>query len=145
MIARHFGVINPTPDLPSANRSHYCQAAAIFSGIISVWGVEVAEVMNPNSVTEVQADTLLSVFLSLDGRVAMAAIRAAGALMAANPAAGTLVVHAKEAGVPERSGDKGALGVFGNPTFALPGASGCFLLPSGRHALFVGQPLVTKT
>lgn len=55
------------------------------------------------------------------------------------------MVHAKEAGFAERLRKHGLLGVFKNLPFALPGASGCFLLPSGRRVLFAGQPTVPKT
>ena len=130
-------MIDPTPDLPGANRSHHWLAAAISSAIIFVWGIEVAVVVNVTSVTDAQAGTMVSVFSPADERVAMAAIRAAGAgQIVAYPAAGTWVVHAKEAGFAERLRDEGMLGVFEKLRVCAPGRVGCFLLPSGRYALF---------
>jgi hypothetical protein len=72
-------MIDPTPYLPGAKHSHHWLAAAIFSGIISVWGIEVAVFVNATSVTDAKAVTMMSVFSPADERVAMAAIHAEGA------------------------------------------------------------------
>ena len=138
-------MIEPTADANRTNRSHHWLAAAIFGGIISVWGVGMAVVVNASSVADAQAGTMVSVFSPADERAAIAAIRAAGGLMVANPAAGTWVVHGEEEGFAERLRENGAFGVFAKIPLALPGASGCFFLPSGQHALFGGVPLVPKT
>jgi hypothetical protein len=120
-------------------------AAAIFGGIISVWGVGMAVVVNASSVTDAQAGTMVSAFSPTDERAAMTAIRAAGGLLVANPVAGTWVVHAEEDGFAERLRENGALGVFAKMPLALPGASGCFFLPSGQHALSGNATPVPKT
>ena len=115
-------MIDPTPDLASASRSQHWLAAAISSAIISVWGIEVAVVVNMTSVTDAQAGTMVSVFSPTDERVAMAAIRAAGAgLIVAYPEAGTWVVDAKEASFAERLRDQGMLSVFEKLRVCAPG------------------------
>jgi hypothetical protein len=53
--------------------------------------------------------------------------------MVANTAAGTWLVHAKEAGFTEWLRDQGTLGVFENLPFALPGSS--FFLVVGTRSL----------
>jgi hypothetical protein len=138
-------MIDPTSDANRTSRSHHWLAAAIFGGIISVWGVGMAVVVSASSVADAQAGTMVSVFSPADERAAMAAIRAAGGLMVANPAAGTWVVHAEKEGFAERLRANGALGVFAAMPLALPGASGCFFLPSGQHAVFAGDSPIPKT
>jgi hypothetical protein len=115
---------------------HHRLAAAIFAGIVAVWAAGMAVVVNASSVADVQAGTVVTVFSPADERAAMAAIRSAGGLIVANPAAGTWVVHAEEEGFAARLRDQGALGVFAKLPVALPGAAGCFFLPRGQHALF---------
>ena len=78
MIARHFRTIDSTPDLPGANWSHQWLAATIFSGISSVWGIEVAVIMNTTSVRGAQVYPIVLVFSPVHEGVATAAIRAAG-------------------------------------------------------------------
>jgi len=123
-------------DTGRGDHRHHWLAAAIFGGIVAVWGVGMAVVVNASSVADDRAGTVVTVFAPADERAAMAAIRAAGGLMVANPAAGTWVVHAEEEGFAARLRDQGALGVFAKAPVALPGAAGCFFLPSGQHALF---------
>ncbi|NQV81564.1 MAG: hypothetical protein HQ495_13490 [Alphaproteobacteria bacterium] len=120
------------------NNHHHWLAATIFGGIIAVWGIGMTVVLNASSVADAQAGTVVSVFSPADERDAIAAIRAAGGLLVANPAAGTWVVHSDQPGFAERLRREGALGVFAKLPVALPGASGCFFLPAGQRALFSG-------
>lgn len=134
-------MIENTSDTGRGDHRHHWLAAAIFGGIMAAWGVGMAVVVNASSVVDAQAGTVVTVFAPTDERAAMAAIRAAGGLMVANPAAGTWVVHAEEEGFAARLRDQGALGVFAKVPVALPSAAGCFFLPSGQRALFTnGRP-----
>ncbi len=125
------------PDNPGNRIRHpHWVAAAIFGGIVGVWGVGMAVAVSASSVADAQAGTVVSVFSPAAERNAIAAIRAAGGLLVANPIAGTWVVHSGEPGFAERLRHEGALGVFAKLPVALPGASGCFFLPAGQRALF---------
>jgi len=62
VIARHFGMIDTTPDLSGANQSHHVLAAAIFSGITFLREIKLAVVVNATSVSDAQAGTMVSVF-----------------------------------------------------------------------------------
>lgn len=130
---------SPSPDPLRGNRHHWL-AAAVFGGMLAVWGGAMAWTASLSSVADTQAGTVVTVFSPADERAAMTAIRAAGGLLVANPAAGTWVVHGDDPGLAGRLRDEGALGVFTKIPVTLPGASGCFFLPDGQHALFTRAP-----
>lgn len=127
--------VSPTANPLRGNRHHWL-AAAVFGGMLAVWGAAMVWTTSLSSAADAQAGTVVTVFAPADERAAMTAIRAAGGLLVANPAAGTWVVHGDDAGLAGRLRDEGALGVFTRVPVALPGASGCFFLPDGQHALF---------
>lgn len=126
-----------TPSGPKRGDGRYHRlAAAIFGGIIAVWGIGMAVAVSATSVADSEAGTMVSVFSPTDDHAAVSAIRAAGGLMIANPDAGTWVVHGRDDGFAARLRAQGALGVFRDFPVALPGVSGCFFLPGEQHALF---------
>ncbi len=124
------------PNHPLRGNRHHWLAAAIFGGLIGVWGLGMAWVLTASAAPDAQSGTVVSVFTESDQREAIAAIRAAGGLLVANPVAGTWVVHGADAGFAGRLRDQGALAVYSRVPVALPGASGCFFLPDGQRVLF---------
>ena len=130
----------PRSVLPGLGRRHHLLAALIFGGIVAVWGTGMAVVVNASSAADADAGTVVSVFSPTDERAAIAAIRAAGGRLLANPATGTWIVHSDETGFAQRLRREGALGVFGKLPLALPGASGCFFLAPGQSVSIPRRP-----
>ena len=103
---------------------------------MSVWAIGMAVAVNASSAADADSWTIVSVFSPSDERAAIAAIRAAGGRLVANPAAGTWIVHSYETGFARRLRRAGALGVFWTPPVALPGAGVCYPVPTGHTRPF---------
>jgi len=126
----------PPTAIPGLGRAAHLLAGLILGGIVSVWAIGMAVAVNASSVADADSGTIVSVFSPSDERAAIAAIRAAGGRLVANPADGTWIVHSDETGFARRLRRAGALGVFGTLPVALPGAGGCYPVPSGHTPPF---------